>query len=554
MQRLQPCSEGRSTPNLQPCPKEPELRRISKRYWNIEFKGNLPDQLRWYITKEHKELNNRSLLEAEIECAQHKGNIQVQSCENLVLLVGFSLEPLLQLIYVYQPKTVILILNQNGYAGEPAHIFASHLVEAVDYLYERGTLSSKPIFLGEKGRAGYPVPDSPEKVFRCLVGILHDKSDVVIDVTGGKKSMVSGAYLYAAYSGARISYVDFDEFDPNHRRPYGYSCKIGELANPYETFALREWELVRTLYNRWQFREARLLLEGGGKELSREPIINSMQKYLPDSIPSVRLLAKILYCYELWDAGMYNEAAKAVTEIQEDLPEFTPPTGVTHLGGKWFEPKQGRFEGGLANFYEDTPEFRAYVLDELARIRRLIDNERYRAAFLRAASLNETIMLARLVRLVSNENERRNLLEALQHDTPGARSVFENLTKPIGTRITVGRNKFKCDIGFRGAPEIELEISMSMEWLEDLSLLDSRGREGWDKLINRRNEITHKHYSPPRDWAEDALRFVRANISDFYGDPIDNLMAQHKLPLSWSELCSRTGIDQYLPPNLRQEA
>jgi hypothetical protein len=123
--------------------------------------------------------------------------------------------------------------------------------------WRKRLLDQPPEFPGKGGKQGYPVADSPEAVFQTLVDVLHDETDVVIDVTGGKKSMVSGAYLYAAYAGARISYVDFEEYDPKYRRPYGYSCKIGELANPYQEFALREWERVRNLYERYQFREAR---------------------------------------------------------------------------------------------------------------------------------------------------------------------------------------------------------------------------------------------------------------------------------------------------------
>ena len=62
--------------------------------------------------------------------------------------------------------------------------------------------------------------------------------------------------------GSRISYVDFEEYDENERRPYGFGCKIGELTNPYKEFALHEWERVRVLYERYQFRDAQMLLIG----------------------------------------------------------------------------------------------------------------------------------------------------------------------------------------------------------------------------------------------------------------------------------------------------
>ena len=147
-------------------------------------------------------------------------------------------------------------------------------------------------------------------MFKALVKVLHNEEDVVIDITGGKKSMVAGAFMYAAYAGSRISDVDFEEYDPEERRPYGFGCKIGELTNPYEKFALHEWERVRVLYERYQFRDAQMLLMSRNGKGKSGTVIDAMKDYLPDSEPAIQLLASILCCYEYWDAGCIMKLQK----------------------------------------------------------------------------------------------------------------------------------------------------------------------------------------------------------------------------------------------------
>ncbi len=67
-------------------------------------------------------------------------------------------------------------------------------------------------------------------------------------------------------------------------------------------------------------------------------------------------------------------------------------------------------------------------------------------------------------------------------------------------------------------------------------------------FIGRRNDLAHKYYSPPREWAEDALDFVRANVEDSWGTAVGEAIDTQAL--SWSGLCELAGLSEYLPPNL----
>ncbi len=517
---------------------EEELKKATKRYWSL---SDDPVKIakEAYLSPESFD-GQKSLLEAELEFARQQGRITAKPCETLVLLVGFSLEPLLQSVCVYQPQKVILLLNKDGYPGatrERWNLFARHVTEAIQKLVKRGVLK-QPEIPGQSGQQGFPVADSPEEVFQTLVEVLHDETDVVIDVTGGKKSMVSGAYLYAAYAGTRISYVDFEEYDPKYRRPYGYSCKIGELANPYQEFALREWERVRNLYERYQFREAR--------ELLTQTVQPQMIRVLPNSKDPLEKLAAILEYYEYWDSGDFRKAKRS--QAAQWIDPQKQPSAVVELGNRWYKIAGNRFLQRPTGFYGDRPALQIYVCDELARIRRLIDyNEDYRSAFLRAGGVNEIVMLARVVNLVPDAKDKDLLLRALDKRTPDVRRVFSALLDPNQTTIDVQR-----DIPFRNAPVLRISRPSPMtSWWKRTRFFNTKN--GWDTFLTRRNELAHKYFSVPKEWAEDARAFVRANFEDFLksipASEVQTGVRTEALP--WSELCDLCGLSRFLPPTLR---
>ncbi|GAW27547.1 TM1812 family CRISPR-associated protein [Carboxydocella sp. ULO1] len=516
-----------------------DLECITKFFWDKDF--DLDSRLKYYICENQKRLNDKSLLEAELEYAKKGERINVKSCKTLVLLVGFSPEPLLQSICVYKPEKIVLLLNENGYSNYGAwSTFANHIVTAVEYLKDKGLIRKDTHFHGEQtaGKPGYPTPDNPADIFKTLVEVLHDEEDVVIDITGGKKSMVTGAYLYAAYAGARISYVDFEDYDPKSRRPYGFSCKIGEISNPYKEFALREWERVRILYERYQFREARELLT---------KIRDSMKTVIPDTEEPIKKIILFLDYYEKWDRGDFRGAKEAA----QMLGNFDQPSAVVELGNKWYEIKGANFENIPKRFYGDLQSVKLYVYDELKRIRRLIEyNQDYRSAFLRAGGVNEIIMIARLVQLVKNHQHYNLFLEKLDEKTPEISKVFDSLTKPEKEEINI-----KKDIPFDGFrkkndPDIIVQMSSPMAtWWKDQKNMFGDDN-GWDSFLDKRNKLAHKYFAVPRDWAEDALKFVEANFEDFLGQRMSELsLCAETLP--WSKLCELCGMNHFLPPNLR---
>lgn len=544
---------------------EQDLKRETLAYWDRSKDENTYICLKDYVSKKKTPLDNKSLLAAELEYAKKADHLPGKSCATLVLLLGFSLEPLLQLICVYKPQKITLIMNKfYGEDEEEGHVYGRRFKEeAVAWLKEAELIGAVPEFLSPPDYPddpGYIVDDDPAAIFEALTGAISNEENVIIDVTGGKKSMVTGAFLYAAYAGTPISYVDFDDeaYSTVHRRPYGYACKIGELSNPYQSFALREWEQVKELYKAYKFRDALELLVGQSGKDDDVTIIRALKEYLPGAVDGIKKMEEVIALYEKWDGGDFNGAAEITGRVKDRVPGFKPPDVISCLGGKWCSvaPAGFKFTDSINDFYDDSEHLRIYVFDELKRIGRLICyNQDYRSAFIRAGSLCEVVMLARLVKLVTNEGDKKLLLKVL-HDgmTPGAKSVYRSLLKSSGTVIKMGPKRKSSsgenDIYFTGAPEIEVKLTKKMNawWKNSTSFF--KADDGWDSFLKLRNQMVHKYFTVSREWAEDALRFVTANFEDFLGQKVATLTYQAET-VSWQELCNLCGLAGFLPLKLR---
>ena len=530
-------------------------------------------QLHWERRNRKYERYINDLLPEEIDYAHADDpkRVMVPSCRKLVLLVGHAWEPLFQSIWAYRPTEVFLILSQH-YGDDDGWTKGQELERLLqEELKPKCQLPDLKVSFSV-------VDDISEAVFKeLLTTVTHEdlmpsepdaasKSEaprpLVIDITGAKKSMVSGAFLYAAYTKIPISYVNFDDeaFVPKYGKPYGYACRIGEVENPYQLFALRDLDKVRALYEQYNFREARALLVGLDERDRANSIYQTGRKYFPqDALEGFKKLGEILHCYELWDNGSLNRARIEFEKIT-DLPL---PSVVADLGGKWPDLQQKDFIAKTVRIYESPDDFKIYACDELNRIQRLIKHKQdYRSALLRAANLNEVLIVIRLIDRLT-EPQRTTLLDIIKREgvTPPAKDTFESLLieNPQSEELPMlswRQQKFEV------APPV-----MNRWWL---NILDFGGVKGWEKFLHTRNGLSHTFIFVPQDLAKHALAFASANFADVLGQGYfddfeqrqDNLeiylkeLAQsldlNTESLPWNELCTLCGLKSYLPISLYQ--
>ncbi len=300
----------------------------TKQYWqDRSLKPNLIlDSLAKYI---------QNLLPRELEAAlridENRLPKESQKADVLVLLVGFSFEPLLQSVCAYKPREVLLVLNKTYTEDVDGQMVGGWISKLIHKLPD-DLLPEKPQKIGaleineSTGEEQFITqPAKPDKVFQFLIDQLlrkpngNEKGRIVIDITGAKKSMVTGAYLFGALTDCALSYVDFEIYDPEHSSPYGYSCNIGEISNPYRSFQIANWRRVRERYEQYALGEAAKLLNDVIAELGREGIFRrekkkeeidegDAEKQEPEELARLKKLWEIIGFYASWEAGDIPQA------------------------------------------------------------------------------------------------------------------------------------------------------------------------------------------------------------------------------------------------------
>ncbi|MGH2543591.1 MAG: hypothetical protein ACRDIB_12370, partial [Ardenticatenaceae bacterium] len=411
------------------------LRKLTEDYWGEqEYNKSLDYIVKWYID---------NVLAEEMDYAKPA----VEPCDTLVLLVGFSIDPLLQSVWAYNPERVVMLFSDHYEADDHGNPKpgAERKRDMVGWLKKLKTkrAHAKPhdplrfrlpreedIAVAEPGGA------RTDWVFATLRElVLPDQQAgrrIVVDITGAKKSMTGGAFLFAAYAGAEINYVDFEDYDWQKRRPYGYTCKIGPQPNPYESFGLAAWGDVRRLYEQFAFRQAADLARKIRQQMTRVGD-GTGELFTASQRSAVLRLALVLDMLELWNNGDHAAALAAwecgephrlKDEVGEEfvLPPAVevltrarwpqavpcgvdgcpdrqqPPLSVAAFLGTHRQLKRGQRPDD--SLFNQPDVLLAYAHDELAKVENLIQfSEDYRSALLRAAALDELLLKARVAAL-----------------------------------------------------------------------------------------------------------------------------------------------------------
>lgn len=540
-----------------------KLKTDIERYWKkwSSQSANADVLLREYV---------QEYLQREMKIARARGRLPARSFDTLAMLVGYSIEPLLQTIVAYQPRRVALLLNSeyvaltkgdNGKRQKLTHDEFGDLVQkAIWFLAEQDWVYDDARKLQEVKKV-LVQQATPLHVFDTLRQELRAVTNPLIDITGAKKSMVAGAFLYAAFADVPVTYVDFDdkEFDPQVGRPYGFACRIGLLSNPYTDFALRDWENVREQYRLYNFRGARKLLKGIRAALEVKQTL-----FPAELFAAIERLDAILLVYQFWEEGALADAHSQAQAVAKTLSSFVAPLAVSTLGARigptnelqelkdefhrlQFGARSGEQANPSESIWLQPNLFLPYVRDEYKRITRLIDlHEDYRSALLRAASLSEVLLKARLVvawkkGALSGRSRDAALFDELAGygNRPGHRGVPTMLGTLIGTRdLPLQVASVRLDTG---------QLKMENFWQDSLDP---------DTLRELRNNAIHFGLFVSQPLAQKAGASVSANLSEYlksWASQLDVSAQQSDADyqeLPWDKLCALCGLDQLLAPNL----
>ena len=132
----------------------------------------------------------------------------------LFSILGFSPEPIILTARTIEPDTHIIFTTNNQSEGN------DYLVRYLESNYEMVYLSDENL----------------NTMYKALKEqlVLNTSSQITLDITGGKKSMVASAAIFGKDYGCKIVYVDFEEYIKDLRKPMPGSEILNIVYNPFE--------------------------------------------------------------------------------------------------------------------------------------------------------------------------------------------------------------------------------------------------------------------------------------------------------------------------------
>lgn len=161
-----------------------------------------------------QELYFEKLFEAVINNFCEKYSNTLPQGGTLFSVLGFSPEPIILTAKAVQPEMHIIFTTNNQ------KIDNNYLEKFLESNYEL-------IYLNDESF------DSMYKAMKEQL-VLNPNSQITVDITGGKKSMVASASIFGKDYGCRIVYVDFSEYIKDLRKPMPGSEILNVVYNPFK--------------------------------------------------------------------------------------------------------------------------------------------------------------------------------------------------------------------------------------------------------------------------------------------------------------------------------
>lgn len=177
----------------------------------IEWK-NMNQTGRFY---DARQLYFDKLFDEIIEIFENNLDWQIEPIDVLFSILGFTPEPIILAARALKPKKHIIIHDKS-------------------VAYNKDNNDFLPKFLPE----GFEKIELKDESFETIYDTLKEQmafnegKSYAINITGGKKSMVASASIFARDFNSTIIYVDYDEYDSDLRRPMPGTERMNIVYTP----------------------------------------------------------------------------------------------------------------------------------------------------------------------------------------------------------------------------------------------------------------------------------------------------------------------------------
>ena len=126
-----------------------------------------------------------------------------------------------------------------GYSPEPIILTSKTVKPDTHIIFTTNNKSDSNSYLEKYLESDYEMVYLEEESFPLIYTALKEKlmlnpsSNITLDITGGKKSMVSAAAIFGKDYGCKIVYVDFSEYIKDLRKPLPGSETLNIVYDPF---------------------------------------------------------------------------------------------------------------------------------------------------------------------------------------------------------------------------------------------------------------------------------------------------------------------------------
>lgn len=384
----------------------------------------------------------------------------------LVLLCGLSQAPLLLATAWLRPARVILVGSDTD--PGPAEVDEMQRNLQVGAFPEETGLWELPVTLGPAIASA-----EPAAAYRELVALLkdlrrqHEADRIVVDVTGGKKTMVAGAFVAASEAGVRTQYVDFDAWEPSARMPEPGSSFVRELRDPATVFRVRELAAVQQAFDAERFGEAVRRLEDVLPDLEKAGVVGYIE---PAEVARYRRRLAYAKACQRWAETKYDKALEVFE--QPVLAGVEVPRAVQEIGSA-LRSSGGRDAQEVV--LSDARLAALYVGDELWRHRRaLLERaEEPKGPYLRLYGLVETLLTValyplrdKIFEIKRDGTELPRFPRAQISVRKFAKSLMQHKLATLGCRVGEEEMRLKLDVTPAPLPVAEELVREPRRWAE----------------------------------------------------------------------------------------
>jgi len=222
-----------------------------------------------------------------------------------ILLVGTTLQPLMLSVSAINAAKIFLLYDDSK-EGEDKKDYLCDYIKA----YKSIKAESEAINSSK-----------PHTVFSAIKKITEKDEwsgkEICIDVTGGKKSMVSGGFLASSVLGIDTYYIDFEKYERGN--PILCTEFLNKLDNPYDIYNIELLNQARELFRHHNYQASVSLFEKIKEKLDS---IENLEEYnLVNEKTVIESMLNAAKCYMYWDSFDYFNAEKFSLNIHEDHVE-----------------------------------------------------------------------------------------------------------------------------------------------------------------------------------------------------------------------------------------